>query len=383
MKRILIALLATILSSSVSSARTWYVKADGTGDVPTIQAGIDSAAAGDTVLVAPGTYGWTAQGTGTEFGMIYIQRGQNGFVLRSEAGAAATVLDGEYRGRVFFIAGWNYITVEGFTIRRGMAPSFGDYAGGGIATHLSYDLVRNCVFRDNIASFGGALWCGGVSSMQIEDCEFYNNQAINGGAIYLVNSSKSPMIRNCVLRNNTASGAGGALYANHNGFHLENCVLAMNTAATQGGAIYTRNIWPSSVMGCTLAENAASDASAIHVNASPSVLLQSSIVAFNTGAPAFSSANASVLTVGCSDIYGNPSNALPVGAVDAGSNFSLDPGFCGPPGSLNYSLSGTSPCASGLHPGGAACGLIGARPPACGGVAVHPVTWGAVKALYR
>ena len=37
-------------------ARVWYVSADQSGDAPTIAAALDSAFAGDTVLVAAGTY---------------------------------------------------------------------------------------------------------------------------------------------------------------------------------------------------------------------------------------------------------------------------------------------------------------------------------------
>lgn len=37
-------------------SRTWYVRNDGTGDAPTIQAAVDSAMAGDTIFVGPGMH---------------------------------------------------------------------------------------------------------------------------------------------------------------------------------------------------------------------------------------------------------------------------------------------------------------------------------------
>ena len=58
MLRVVLLALASVLLALPAPicARTWYITPDGTGDAPTIQAGIDSAAAGDTVEMACGTY---------------------------------------------------------------------------------------------------------------------------------------------------------------------------------------------------------------------------------------------------------------------------------------------------------------------------------------
>ena len=52
----LLAAAGFLLAGAPSLAATWYITPDGNGDAPTVQAGIDSASAGDVVLVAAGTY---------------------------------------------------------------------------------------------------------------------------------------------------------------------------------------------------------------------------------------------------------------------------------------------------------------------------------------
>lgn len=51
----LVLFLVSICLVSNTDAETWYVKVDGTGDAPTIQAVLDSCMNGDTVLLANGT----------------------------------------------------------------------------------------------------------------------------------------------------------------------------------------------------------------------------------------------------------------------------------------------------------------------------------------
>ena len=56
MRPIVLLLLSMALSVAPAHGATWHIMPDGTGDAPSIQAGVDSAGVGDTVALAAGTY---------------------------------------------------------------------------------------------------------------------------------------------------------------------------------------------------------------------------------------------------------------------------------------------------------------------------------------
>jgi hypothetical protein len=96
-----ITILLGLIATATSYATTWYVTEDGSGDAPSIEAAMDSASCGDTVLVGPGIY------------KVFIDMA-DGVTLRSEKGPAETVLTGLWTLVRFgkLVSG----TLEGFTL---------------------------------------------------------------------------------------------------------------------------------------------------------------------------------------------------------------------------------------------------------------------------
>jgi len=380
----LIVVVALASASAPASARTWQINVDGTGDAPTIQAAIDSAAAGDEIVVGPGRYTWTNQGGGSDYAMITILRGRSGFTLRGAAGAGATILDAEGQNRVIYIQGYNHVTIDGFTVTGGEAPALGDHIGGGVCAHLSTDdVIRNCIFTGNHARWAAGLWSGGWNNLRIEHCTFSGNHAYTyGGGIGIGSSQHTTVVTDCVIIKNTCDSHGGGMFLNRGMVRLENSVIAGNTAAESGGGVYANRPWPSTFSGVTIVANDAPEGGGIRVVSVSTLSITRSIIAFNPDGGAMVIDPDAAVEIGCCDLFSNGGgNGWPEWVTDLGGNFSLDPCFCDAP-SRDYSLHADSPCLPGQHPLGSSCDLIGASGASCGGVPVRPTTWGAVKARY-
>jgi hypothetical protein len=318
--RTLAIILLTILAPSAALAVTWDVP----GDAATIQAGIDSASAGDTVLVACGTY--------YEHDIVL----KSGVCVRGETGEMdCVIIDAQQQGRVFYGFGLDSTTrVEGLIITHGAEED-----GGGMYLDDSFPIIERCSFVDNEATGwgftgnGGGLFCY-YCSPEIRTCSFYANVAgMFGGAIDCV--SASPTISHCTLAYNEESDGGGAIAC-----------------------------WGSSAP-----------------------TLDHTIIAYEVNGAAIYCHLSAVVTLTCCDLYGNERGDW-VGCIEnqlgVDGNISADPLFCDPKiGDLT--LSEDSPCNPDAFQKG--CGLIGAWPVACGGhTAVaeqRPTSWSAVKAMYR
>jgi hypothetical protein len=121
---------ALSLGAQPAGARTWHILVNSSGDAPTIQAGIDSAAVGDTVLVHEGTY--------TGLGNKELSFGGKAIVLQSASGPGSTVIDCEGSGRGVYVGGEGYHpVVEGLTIRNGVE------SGGGAIWVEAECTIRN------------------------------------------------------------------------------------------------------------------------------------------------------------------------------------------------------------------------------------------------
>jgi C1A family cysteine protease len=165
--------------------RTWRVPTD----APTIAAGLDSAVAGDTLLVEPGTY--------NEGGLVVDKN----LAILSEAGPESTIVDAQNASTsAFTLNGVASTTrLDGFTIKCAQTAT----TGGGIYMTGSSPVIANCVVADNSVATGGGI--SAVSSAPaIENCTIFNNTGLGG--IYYDAASGGSVTRCIIAGTNSGSG---------------------------------------------------------------------------------------------------------------------------------------------------------------------------------
>jgi len=346
-------------------------------DQPTIQAGIDAATNGDTVLVSPGTY------------VENINFKGKAITVTSVGGPSVTTIDG---GGVASVVTFNSgegagSVLSGFTIRNGYTSFASRYEGGGIyidssspqilgntisnntgcqgigvGVYFGSPLIQGNTIRNNMQTScttgggGAGVLEGGIGTRIIGNTISNNvlQLAGNGGGIF--SNGAAVVVQGNIITNNVAQGlspgaqGGGISLVNGGSATITENLIAGNSAP-QGGGIYFGV--PSGERGPflvnnTIANNEGSFSSGVYATGydSQSQLINNLIVA-KPGQPAvvcdgLYSPTPPILSF--NDAYssgGTPYSGTCAGATGTNGNISADPVFLDP--AANFHLQTGSP----------------------------------------
>ena len=177
--RPVLAVFLTLLLPSGAQAATLTVAPDGSGPYPTIQAAVNAAQSGDTVLLVDGTY--------TGNGNVDVDFNGKNLNLTSQNGPNSTVIDCQANAnsnhRAFYLhSGETNARISGLTIQNGYQTNGAAVLDQGVSLTL-----QNCILKNNTAvSLGGAVFnfLGGGDTVTLNNCLMTGNIADYGGAVY-------------------------------------------------------------------------------------------------------------------------------------------------------------------------------------------------------
>jgi hypothetical protein len=102
--------------------------------------------------------------------------------------------------------------------------------GGAIVLSTASPVISNCVFLNNVATYGGALFCASNSNPEISRCLFYNNHAVAAGAICTHTFSNPTLVNNTISLNSAEVRGAGVEVFNNSDPDLNNNIIWDNQA---------------------------------------------------------------------------------------------------------------------------------------------------------
>jgi predicted outer membrane repeat protein len=205
-------------------------------DYPTIQAGIDAALVGDTVLVQPGIYveNISFMGKNIVVASMYLTTSDTSYIEQ-------TIIDGNQINSVVRFESMEDSTalLSGFTVTNGSSMLGG---GGILCFAFSSPTLEYLNITGNIAPGGGGVMCFGYANPQLNNVTIKGNTSVLfGGGLYCEFSS-NPSLDHVTIRDNISFQDGGGLY------FLDSCnallsdvLIENNYAERSGGGIGCEN----------------------------------------------------------------------------------------------------------------------------------------------
>lgn len=284
---LLLKILTVAICFTGFSQTTVFVKHDASGNndgtswadaYTSLQTALAAASSGQNIWVAAGTYtpSQEAGGTGNRFKTFQLKNGvglYGGFAGNEDPSTfdlgsrdfetSETILSGETGGEFVYHVfrhvniGLNSTAVlDGFTVSSGLADGSGtENKGGGMlnsgssTANGSSPAIRNCVFQDNAATEGGAVYNSRYCNPALSGTAFNDNSAtLKGGGVF--NIRNTAVFSDCTFSGNSVSSTGAndggaAMYnttsAATEGPTLSYCSFSANTVSStsKGGAIFS------------------------------------------------------------------------------------------------------------------------------------------------
>ncbi|GAA5819271.1 MAG: conserved hypothetical protein [Methanobrevibacter sp. CfCl-M3] len=249
-----------------------------------IQAAVDQASNGDTVVIPYKAGGYTGAGNKN------VNITNKNLTIMGSGGDV--VIDGEGNGRIFNITD-SSVNITGLKIQN---TNINDYGGavycyngvgsvngctftntrsssgsGGAVYFYNGGSVNGCTFTNTSSSggsfnYGGAVYINGGGS--VNGCTFTNTSSsggsINyGGAVYFIGGGS---VNGSTFTNTSSSSNGGAVYFISGVGSVNGSTFTNTSSSGSGGAVYFYN-GVGSVNGCSIVNcTAASGGVGIHVN---------------------------------------------------------------------------------------------------------------------
>ena len=426
------------LLTGSASARIWHIDADGTGDAPTIQAGVDSAAVGDTVLVGPGTYTSVfdvTTGAGLRKAGVHLNKN---VCMIGDTSATTTIAAGAGDIGVFGSDLEATALVRGFSVRTSggnagcpdlaaTVPGAGSPTGfwcersavriedcritqndRGLYLFESPVTVTHCEFVDDnhpiicehqsnanivrcTVHYCWSLFTCYGSSPSVIDSRFYDSCAgllFDGNSHPYLSGNQFTAGPAMITQYGVAAvilQSGGTV--ENNEFWQSSVGIWVHSSDTSTKIIRNNlfvlnmlGVWASTSSHVVIENNTFEDGDGIECMGDLETIVRNNIIVGGSVGircpllPAIS----------CNNVFGCTKAAYQLCPDQTGinGNISVDPQFCGVKYSGNWYLQSDSPCAPGNHPSSDDCGLIGAFPVNCGEVDVQTKSWGTIKSLY-
>lgn len=224
-------------------------------DYSTIQAAIDAAVPGDTVLVGPGTY-YEA--------IDYLNKN---IIVMSSDGPEATMIDGsqtsmslatlKHCGAPARLQGFTFQNADGGTA---VSQDETIIVGGAVRIVAGAPVIENCIFSNCHSGYGGGIHSGG-SDVSVLNCQFTNCSAsANAGGLLVINGKGT--IEGCHFEGNHSTLMGGALHVVNGEGHVIRDSSIVNNTSLDGAGISWHNLateYSLEISGCTITGNVASD----------------------------------------------------------------------------------------------------------------------------